>query len=68
MSNLEQEIAEIKERNRRVEADKAWETSWSRKDLVAALTYLVVVSVFWVAELPRPFVNAIIPSVALEGL
>jgi len=23
-----------------------------------------VVSVFWVAELPRPFVNAIIPSVA----
>ena len=64
MTNLEQEIAEIKERNRRVEADKAWETSWSRKVLVAGLTYLVVVSVFWVAELPRTSVNAIIPSVA----
>ncbi len=64
MTSLEQEIAEIKARNRRVEADKAWETSWSRKVLVAGLTYFVVVLLFVVAELPNPFVNAIIPSVA----
>lgn len=29
--DLENEIAKIKERNKRVELDKAWETSWTRK-------------------------------------
>lgn len=27
---LEKEIEQIKERNKRVELDKAWETSWTR--------------------------------------
>lgn len=33
MSNeeLEKEIMEIKERNKRVELDKKWETSWQEK-------------------------------------
>ena len=30
VKNLEKEIKDIKLRNKRVEADKAWETSWSR--------------------------------------
>ena len=29
--NLEKEIESIKKRNKRVELDKAWETSWTRK-------------------------------------
>ena len=29
--DLEQEIAQIKERNARVELDKAWERSWTRR-------------------------------------
>ena len=28
---LEKEIEQIKERNKRVELDKAWETSWTRR-------------------------------------
>lgn len=28
---LEQEIEQIKERNKRVELDKTWETSWTRR-------------------------------------
>ena len=28
---LEKEILKIKERNKRVELDKAWETSWTRR-------------------------------------
>ena len=28
---LENEIIKIKERNKRVELDKAWETSWTRR-------------------------------------
>lgn len=37
------EIELIKERNKKVELDKAWETSWTRKICIAVLTYLVVV-------------------------
>ena len=59
---LEQEIDIIKKRNLRVEADKAWETSYFRKILVALLTYIVIVSFFLVSELPKPFINSIVPT------
>ena len=41
--DLEKEIKEIKERNKRVELDKAWETSWTRKICICILTYIVVI-------------------------
>ena len=41
--DLENEIAKIKERNKRVELDKAWETSWTRRICICILTYIVVV-------------------------
>ena len=41
--NIEKEISDIKERNKRVEKDKAWETSWTRKICIMILTYIVVV-------------------------
>ena len=41
--NLEQEIEQIKQRNRRVELDKKWETSGTRKICICVLTYIVVV-------------------------
>lgn len=63
LQNLESEIQEIKSRNKRVEADKAWETSLSRKILIAILTYFVIVLFFFTANLPNPFVNAIVPTV-----
>ena len=40
---LENEIVKIKERNKKVELDKAWETSWTRKMCIGILTYIVVV-------------------------
>ena len=57
------ELEEIKERNKRVEADKAWETSLSRKVIIAILTYLVVVLFFYSAEFSRPFTTAIVPTI-----
>lgn len=62
--DLQKEIAEIHARNKRVEADKAWETSWTRRILVFILTYTVVVIFFIVVRLPNPFANAAIPSLA----
>ena len=41
--NLEKEIELIKERNKRVELDKLWETSWTRKICIMILTYIVVI-------------------------
>ena len=40
---LEKEIIQIKERNKRVELDKAWETSFTRKLCICILTYIVVI-------------------------
>jgi preprotein translocase subunit SecF len=60
---MKKELERIKERNARVEADKAWETSLFRKILIAALTYAVIVLFFFFAGLPKPFVNAIVPAV-----
>ena len=43
MEELKKEIEEIKQRNKRVELDKKWETSWTRKLCIMVLTYVVVV-------------------------
>jgi polyferredoxin len=63
IEEIKKELAEIKERNRRVELDKAWETSLARKSLIAILTYIVVVIFFYIAKLGNPFVNAIVPTI-----
>lgn len=60
---FQKEIAELKARNKRVEADKAWETSLTRKVAISGLTYGVVVLFFFVADLANPFVNALVPSI-----
>ncbi len=44
INELEQEIKNIKERNKRVELDKMWETSVTRKIYICILTYVVVVA------------------------
>jgi len=62
MKQIKKDIQDIKERNRRVEMDKAWEVSFFRKILIMVLTYLVIVVFFFFAKLPKPFVNAIVPT------
>jgi|TARA_B100002003_G_C14075841_1_gene517579 hypothetical protein len=61
---LKEDIQQIKERNFRVETDKAWETSITRKLIIAILTYVVIVIFFFMAELPKPWINSIVPSLA----
>lgn len=41
--NIEKEIEAIKKRNEKVEMDKAWETSWTRRICIMVLTYIVVI-------------------------
>lgn len=63
LSELQTEIDAINARNKRVEADKAWETSWSRKLLILSLTYAVIVIFFFISNLGNPFTNAIVPTI-----
>ena len=60
---LSQEIEKIKNRNLKVEIDKAWEISFSRKILIAILTYFVIVLFFIFANFSKPFTNAIAPTI-----
>ncbi|MGE3624396.1 MAG: hypothetical protein AB7H77_11075 [Bdellovibrionales bacterium] len=39
MPQLEERVTTIEERNRRVEYDKAWEVSWTRRGAVALVIY-----------------------------
>ena len=43
IKNLKEEINQIKERNKKVELDKKWETSFTRRFCIAILTYIIVV-------------------------
>jgi hypothetical protein len=56
------DITEIKSRNARVEADKAWETSVTRKILILVITYMLATLVMWLINVPYPHLNAIIPT------
>lgn len=60
---IEKEIEKIKERNERVEADKAWELSNTRRMVIGVSIYLLSAIVFLGIKAPDPFVNAIIPAV-----
>ena len=41
--DLEKNVEDILERNKRVELDKKWETCMTRKVCIAVLTYIVVI-------------------------
>lgn len=61
--NLEERIKKIEERNSNVELDKAWETSYSRKILLALFTYIAIALYLNFIVHIDPWINAIVPSV-----
>lgn len=63
MATLEERVAAIEERNKNVEIDKAWETSSTRKALIALFTYLAIALYLKYIVGIDPWVNAIVPTV-----
>ena len=63
MKDLEQRIEAIERRNKKVELDKAWETSWTRRLSIAALTYGVIVIYLVFIDNDKPYINALVPVV-----
>ena len=62
LTDLEKEIILIKNRNKKVEIDKAWETSWTRKFLLIIFTYLAIGFYLRAINIDKPWLNAIVPS------
>ncbi len=62
--NLETEIKNIKARNKRVELDKKWETSWTRRLYICVLTYIVVVIYsFTIQKVSNVFLSSLVPVI-----
>ena len=62
LKELEEDIENIKKRNSRVEAEKAWETSSVRSITILILTYVLVVITMLILKIDRSFINALIPT------
>ncbi|MBO7560518.1 hypothetical protein J6T21_00545 [Candidatus Saccharibacteria bacterium] len=61
---LESEIKKIKARNARVELDKAWETSWTRRICIMVLTYIVVIAYsFTIQQISNIFLSSLVPVI-----
>lgn len=60
--NIENEIKKIQDRNKRVELDKAWETSKTRKICIMILTYIIVVIYsYLIKEVNNIFLSSLVP-------
>ena len=64
MEPIEDRVSRIEERNKTVETEKAWETSWTRRLLLMLFTYIAIGAYLKVIEVQRPWLNAIVPAVA----
>ena len=63
MNTTEQRLQQIEDRNIQVEINKAWETSGTRKLLVALFTYLAIGLYLRAIAVDRPWINAIVPTI-----
>jgi len=59
--NSEERISAIEERNKRVELDKKWETSWTRRVTISILTYFIVVLMLTLINADYPWLGALVP-------
>lgn len=60
---LEKRIEAIEKRNQKVEADKAWETSWTRRLIIAFITYITVCLYLFYIDSAKPLLGALVPVI-----
>lgn len=58
--NLESEITALKSRNARVEIDKAWEVSKTRRVIICVITYFVAVLVLKIIDAENYWLGAFV--------
>lgn len=61
---MEERIIQIEERNKRVEEDKAWETSFVRRLCIALLTYFVVIVYnYTTSKINNIYLSSLVPVI-----
>lgn len=64
LKELEKEIENIKSRNKRVELDKKWETSWTRRICICILTYIIVIIYSYIVRnYDNIFLSSLVPVI-----
>ena len=63
ITTVESELHAIKERNAKVETNKAWETSWFRVASIVAATYIIASLALLSIGNDHPYRNALIPTI-----
>ena len=61
METIEERLSKIEDRNKKVEMDKAWETSCLRIFVISFITYLAAIFVLYSIGISKPYLSAIIP-------
>lgn len=62
LQSLEKRILQIEQRNKKVEKDKAWEGSYTRKILLILFTYFSIALYLKYIIHIDPWLNAIVPA------
>ena len=63
LPDLEARIAQIEARNQKVELDKKWEGSYTRRGLLMLFTYLAILLYFLAIGISSPYLSAVVPTV-----
>ncbi len=59
--HITKQLELIRERNARVEADKAWEQSWARRVCIGFITYITSASWLFLIDDNYPLLKAFVP-------
>jgi hypothetical protein len=62
IQNLQKEIELLKQRNLKVESDKAWEVSWTRRIFIIVSTYIVASIWLIIIHDSFPLLKAFVPA------
>ena len=63
IETIEHRLNKIEARNKSVETNKAWETSFTRKLLLAIFTYCAIAGYLHFVVGINPWINALVPTV-----
>ena len=63
IDELDERIKKIENRNRNVELNKAWETSFVRRGLLMLFVYLAIALYLEFIVGINPWINAVVPSI-----
>jgi hypothetical protein len=63
IEELDERLKKVEARNKGVELNKAWETSFARRILIIIFTYLAIALYLKFIVGINPWINAIVPSI-----